>query len=51
MPERQLVPCCTMRLYFFAAAAIWRASNMSCEQGFSMYTSLPAWQAQMVWRV
>ena len=48
MLERLLVPCCTRRLYFCAAATICFASNMSCEQGFSTYTSLPAWQAQMV---
>ena len=42
------MPCCTMRLYFCAAATICRASNMLCEHGFSTYTSLPAWQAQMV---
>ena len=33
--ERLWVPCCTMRLYFCAAATICFASNMLCEQGFS----------------
>ena len=33
--ERLWVPCCTMRLYFRAAATICRASKMLCEQGFS----------------
>src|SRR6266851_679907 len=46
-PERLLVPCCTMRLYFCAAATSCRPSKMLCEHGFSQYTSLPAWQAQM----
>src|SRR5258706_611475 len=30
MAERCCVPCCTMRLYFCAAATICRASNISC---------------------
>ena len=46
-PERLLVPCCTMRLYFCAAATSWRPSKILWEHGFSQYTSLPAWQAQM----
>ena len=37
-----------MRLYLRAAATICFGSNTLCEQGFSTYTSLPAWQAQMV---
>ena len=42
------VPSCTIRLYFRAAATIWRASNMLYETGFSTRTSLPAWTAQIV---
>src|SRR5258708_6837902 len=36
-----------MRLYFCAAATSCRPSKILCEHGFSQYTSLPAWQAQM----
>src|ERR1700681_2438816 len=50
-PDRCWLPCCTMRPYLLAAATIWRASNMLCAQGFSTYTSLPAWQARMVCRL
>ena len=37
-----------MRLYLRAAATICCASKMLCEHGFSTYTSLPAWHAQIV---
>ena len=47
---RHCVPCCTIRWYLRAASTILRPSKMLWEQGFSTYTSLPAWQAQMVCR-
>ena len=40
-----------MRLYLRAAATTCWASKILCEQGFSTYTSLPAWQAHTVIRV
>src|SRR5438552_3365782 len=45
--ERLCVPCCTIRWYFSAARTSWRPSHRLCEHGFSTYTSLPAWQAQI----
>src|SRR4051812_25028918 len=45
---RLCVPCCTTRPYFFAASTHWRPSKTLWLIGFSTYTSLPAWQAQMV---
>jgi len=39
-----------MRLYFRAASMILHPSRMLCETGFSTYTSLPAWQAQIASR-
>ncbi len=44
---RRCVPCWTMRSYFRAASTSLRPSKMLWLQGFSTYTSLPAWQAQM----
>jgi hypothetical protein len=44
---RAWVPCWTMHLYFRAASTNMRPSRTLCEQGFSTYTSLPAWQARM----
>ena len=34
-PDRLLVPCCTMRLYFCAAFTSCLPSKILCEQGFS----------------
>ena len=48
--ERFCMPIWTMRWYFRAASTILRPSQMSCVAGFSTYTSLPAWQAQIVCR-
>src|ERR671919_259377 len=45
---RLCVPCCTTRPYFFAASTHLRPSNTLWLIGFSTYTSLPAWQAQIV---
>ena len=45
---RSWVPCWTMRLYFLAASTTFLPSKMLCVIGFSTYTSLPAWQAQIV---
>src|SRR5215211_7752517 len=45
---RLCVPCWTTRLYFFAASTHLRPSNTLWLIGFSTYTSLPAWQAQIV---
>src|ERR1039458_9722347 len=41
-------PTWTMRRYLRAASVIRSPSNTLWDAGFSMYTSLPAWQAQMV---
>ena len=46
--ERLLEPTCTMRLYLRAALTICSPSNALWLAGFSTYTSLLAWQAQMV---
>src|SRR5439155_19797045 len=46
--ERLCVPCWTMRLYLRAASTHFRPSKTSWLQGFSTYTSFPAWQAQIV---
>jgi hypothetical protein len=43
--DRFWVPVATMRLYFAAASTALRPSHTLCESGFSMYASLPAWQA------
>src|SRR5205823_13041282 len=45
---RLCVPCCTTRPYFLAASTHLRPSKTLWLIGFSTYTSLPAWQAQMV---
>ena len=45
--DRRCVPCWTMRSYFLAASTSLRPSKMLWLQGFSTYTSLPAWHAQM----
>src|SRR5213082_2317019 len=45
---RLCVPCWTTRLYFLAASTHLRPSKTLWLIGFSTYTSLPAWQAQMV---
>ena len=37
-----------MRSYLRAASTHWRPSNTLWLHGFSTYTSLPAWQAQIV---
>ena len=44
--DRCCDPHCTIRLYFRAASTAWRPTQISCEIGFSTYTSLPAWQPQ-----
>src|SRR6266404_5274197 len=46
--DRDWLPCWQIRLYFFTARTSWRASNVLCENCFSTYTSLPAWQAQLL---
>src|SRR5579872_3409385 len=46
--DRLCVPACTMRLYLRAATTDIRPSQISCEIGFSTYTSLPAWQPHTV---
>src|SRR5262245_4176902 len=45
---RICVPCCTITLYLRAASMQRRPSVMLWLSGFSTYTFLPAWQAQMV---
>src|SRR5215218_7630371 len=45
--ERLCVPVWTILLYLRAASTILRPSHTLCETGFSTYTSLPAWHAQM----
>ena len=42
------MPIWTMRPYLRAASTILRPSQMHQVGGFSTYTSLPAWQAQIV---
>src|SRR5215204_4859579 len=46
--ERFCNPTCTRTLYFLAASIILRPSKMLWLAGFSTYTCLPAWQAQIV---
>ena len=46
--ERLWVPCCTIRLYRRAASTAIRPSCTLWLHGFSTYTSLPAWQLQIV---
>ena len=45
---RFMVPTCTILLYLRAASTIFRPSHTVWEAGFSTYTCLPAWRAQMV---
>ena len=44
---RHWVPAWTTRLYFLAASTALRPSETLWLTGFSTYTSLPAWQAQI----
>ena len=48
--ERLWVPVWTIFLYLRAAFTSWRPSQTLWETGFSTYTSLPAWMAQMAAR-